>query len=273
MAVLSPNLNVMIKAAKKAAGGLLRDFGELEKLQVSKKGVSNFVTTADLRSEKIIKAELQKARPKFGFLMEESGEEKGESDTRWIVDPLDGTTNFIHGIPFFAISIALEQKGEIVAGVIYNPALDDLFFAEKGNGAYLASSRGDNRLRVSSRKDPHECLVATGAPHSGHGDSDLFLEQARPILLNTAGIRRVGAAALDLAYVASGKFDAFWEMGLKPWDIAAGMLMVKEAGGMIDEVGNKKSSNRTRSVLATGNIIATNMNFYDKFKKLLNNKG
>ena len=223
---LSPNMNVMLRAAEKAAKSLIRDFGEVEQLQVSQKGPADFVSNADLKAEKIVRIELAKARPAFGFLMEESGATAGaDKANRWIVDPLDGTTNFLHGLPHWAVSIALEREGEVVAGVIYEPIRDELFWAEKGQGAYLNAQR----LRVSERRRLDEALVATGAPFRGHGNHPLFLTQIAAVMAETAGIRRFGSAALDLAYVAAGRFDAFWETHLKPWDIAAGSLIVTGA--------------------------------------------
>lgn len=249
MALLrSPILNVMVKAAEKAAKGLVRDFGELEQLQVSVKGVGDFVSAADLRSEKIIRHELEKARPGFGFLMEESGSSEGtDPDHRWIVDPLDGTTNFLHGIPHFAISIALERAGEIIAGLVYNPITDERFYAEKGGGAFF----NDRRMRVSARRKMDESVIATGIPHKGRGEHMVYLKQLARVMANTAGIRRNGAAALDLAWTAAGRFDGYWEYGLQPWDMAAGLLLVREAGGYISGLGGKEP-------LQGGNLLATN---------------
>lgn len=266
---LSANLNVMIKAAKKAGRHLIHDFGEIEHLQISKKGPSDFVSKADIKSEQILVAELQKARPKIGFLLEESGEIIGENtSSRWIIDPLDGTTNFLHAIPHFAISIALETDKQIVAGVVYNPISDELFYAEKGQGAYVFGGHRDTRLRVSVRKNMSECLIATGIPFQGHGDHETYIKQMGNVIAKTAGVRRIGAAALDLAYVAAGKCDGYWEMGLKPWDIAAGMLLVKEAGGHVTMLGDKRTS-KDHEILNSGNILAANPNIQFALEKLL----
>ncbi|ABC21877.1 inositol monophosphatase family protein [Rhodospirillum rubrum] len=252
MAIRSALMNVMLIAVKKAAKGLVRDFGELENLQVSRKGPSDFVSNADLKAEKILKAELRKARPAYSFLMEESGAEDGaDTSRRWIVDPLDGTTNFLHGIPHFAISVALEEKGEIVAGVIYNPILDELYTAEKGNGAFV----NDRRLRVSGRRDLAESLFATGIPFQGKGGHARFLGQLAKVMAKTSGVRRIGAASLDLAYVAAGRVDGYWEEGLHPWDCAAGILLVKEAGGYVTTLDGKPDPLRQGSLLAANPLM------------------
>jgi myo-inositol-1(or 4)-monophosphatase len=225
-------LNVMVGAAMKAGRGLARDFGEVQNLQVSKKGPGDFVTSADRRAESVIRAELQKARPNYGLLMEESGVIEGrDPQHRWIVDPLDGTTNFLHGIPIFAVSIGLERNGELFAGVIYNPAMDELFVAERGAGAFL----NDRRLRVANRRDMQECVIGTGIPHLGRGNHGRHLEEQRRMMLEAAGIRRAGAAAIDLAWLAAGRMDGFWERGLSPWDMAAGILIIREAGGIVTD--------------------------------------
>ncbi len=251
----SPTLNVMIAAARKAARALARDFGEVENLQVSRKGPSDFVSNADLKAENTIFEELIKARPGYGFLMEERGAVEGSDKThRWIVDPLDGTTNFLHGLPHFAISIGLEREGVLVAGVVYNVVRDELFWAEKGAGAYL----NDRRLRVAARSDMREALFATGAPYHGRPGHDEFLAEAGRVMAQSAGLRRLGAAALDLAYLAAGRFDGFWERGLAPWDIAAGVVLVREAGGFVNEIDGGDFMN-------TGAIVAAN----DKLLPLL----
>jgi myo-inositol-1(or 4)-monophosphatase len=225
-------LNVMIAAARKAARALKRDFGELEKLQVSLKGPANFVSAADRRAEETLHTELMKARPGYGFLGEETGRREGADKTHtWIVDPLDGTTNFLHGIPQFAISIALEREGTIVAGLIYNPANEEMFIAERGKGAFL----NDQRIRVAARKRLADAIIACGLPHRGHGDIGLSLIEIPAMQEQVAGLRRFGAAALDLAWVAAGRTDGYWERHLKPWDIAAGLLMVREAGGFVSD--------------------------------------
>lgn len=260
MALHSANLNVMVGAAKKAARGLVRDFGEVENLQVSRKGPSDFVTAADIRADKIIKAELKKARPTFSFLMEESGAEQGsDPDRRWIVDPLDGTTNFLHGIPNFAISIALEERGEITAAVVYAPVLDELYVAERGGGTFL----NDRRLRVAARTEMADCLFATGIPFQARGDHPRFLRQLARVMACTSGVRRIGAAALDLAYTAAGRVDGFWEEGLHPWDCAAGVLLVKEAGGYVTALDGKGNP------VHTGAMVAANPTLHPKLLALL----
>jgi myo-inositol-1(or 4)-monophosphatase len=242
-------LNVMTNAAMKAGRALSRDFGEVQNLQVSVKGPADFVSSADRNAEKIIRTELEKARPGYSFLMEERGEIAGsDAHHRWIVDPLDGTTNFLHGIPMFAVSIGLERDGQMVAGVIYNPASDELYTAERGQGAYL----NDRRLRVANRRELTDCVVGTGIPHLGKADHGKFLEQQRRVMLEVAGVRRMGAAALDMAYVAAGRLDGFWEQGLSAWDLAAGVILVREAGGFA--TGFSGGSD----MLETGNIIAGN---------------
>ncbi|MFI4986923.1 MAG: inositol monophosphatase family protein [Alphaproteobacteria bacterium] len=248
MALRSAIINVMERAARKAARGLVRDFGEVEQLQVSRKGPADFVSTADLRAERILGAELRKARPTFGLLMEEGGAAAGDGHHRFIVDPLDGTLNFLHGIPHFAISIGLERDGEIVAGVILEPIKDELYWCEKGSGAFV----NDHRLRVSARSRLVDSLVGTGIPFHGHGDHESFLKTFAAVMPEVAGIRRMGTASLDLAYVAAGKLDGFWEFGLQPWDIAAGILLVREAGGYVGEIDGG------RNHLASGNVLAAN---------------
>src|SRR5882672_1269559 len=211
MPYLSPALNVMIAAARKAGRALIRDFGELENLQISKKGPADFVTTADSRTERVLVEELSRTRPGYGFLGEEGGAVEGKDKThRFIIDPIDGTTNFMHGIPHFAISIALERDGQLVSAVIFNPVTDEMYIAEKGQGAYL----NDKRLRVAARKKLNESLLATGIPFLGHGDHDGFSAELTAAMGATSGVRRFGAASLDLAYVAAGRFDGYWERGL-----------------------------------------------------------
>ncbi len=221
-------LNVMIAAARKTARTLKRDFGEVENLQVSLKGPANFVTAADRRAEETLYEELSKARPNYGFLGEEGGMREGaDKSHRWIVDPLDGTTNFLHGIPQFAISVGLEREGVIVAGLVYNPANDELYVAEKGKGAFL----NDRRIRVAGRKNLADCVIACGIPHLGRGDVNLSRREIGAVQVNVAALRHYGATALDLAYVAAGRFDGYWDRVLKPWDLAAGIILVREAGG------------------------------------------
>ena len=254
----SANLNIMIKAARKAGRALVKDFREVENLQVSVKGAGDFVTKADIGAEKIIKDDLMGARPTYGWLAEEGGEEEGQDPTRrWIVDPLDGTTNFLHGLPHWAVSIALEHKGEIVAGVVFDPAKDEMFFAEKGTGAWM----NESRLRVSGRHRMIESIFATGLPFGGRADLPETLKDLGRLLPVCAGVRRWGAASLDLAYVASGRYDGFWERRLKPWDVAAGMLIVKEAGGLVEAIRPE------RNILQHGEIICSNEPIYSTFAK------
>jgi len=265
MATRSALINVMSRAADKAARGLRRDFGEVEQLQVSVKGPGNFVSTADHKAEKVLRQELQHGRPDYSFLMEESGAIAGsDTEHRWIVDPLDGTTNFLHGLPHFCISIALERAGEIVAGVVFDPIQDELFWAEKGIGAYL----NDRRIRVSSRRQLSSALVATGTPYdAGTADSrrasKRYLAQLESVMNSVADIRRMGAAALDLAYVAAGRFDAYWEYSLSSWDFAAGMLLVREAGGYVSDPENGGDP------LASGNVLAANDHLHAPLQSML----
>jgi myo-inositol-1(or 4)-monophosphatase len=241
-------LNVMIAAARKAGRALARDLGEVENHQVSRKGPSDFVSSADMKAEKTLFEELSKVRPGYGFVMEERGVVEGTDKTnRWLVDPLDGTTNFLHGIPHFAISIGLEREGVLIAGVIYNVVRDELFWAEKGAGAYL----NDRRLRVSARSDMRDGLFATGTPWLGKPGHEKALKEIGSVIGKSAGIRRFGSAALDLAYVAAGRFDGYWERNLNIWDIAAGAVIVREAGGTVIEVDGG-------DFMQTGSILASN---------------
>ena len=260
MPAQSALLNVMSAAARKAGRALKRDFGEVEKLQVSLKGPANFVTAADKRAEETLKAELLKARPGYGFLGEEGGTHQGTDKTHtWIVDPLDGTTNFLHGIPHFAISIGLAREGQVIAGVIYNPANDEFFTAEKGKGAFF----NDHRMRVAGRKRLSEAVVACALPHLGRGDLALFRREFAVVQEKVAGLRRFGAAALDLAYIAAGRFDCYWERNLSPWDFAAGVLMVREAGGYITDLdGNERT-------MEPGDVIAGNETMHREIMGLL----
>lgn len=258
---------VMERAVRKAGKGLARDFGEVEHLQVSVKGPSDFVSTADLAAERALRAELEKARPGYSFLMEESGVSHGtDRDHVWIVDPLDGTTNFLHSIPHFAISVALQHRGELLAGMIYNPVLDELYWAEKGKGAYL----NDRRLRVSGRRDLGESLIGTGIPFRGRGkaeDHAHYLKLLAATMARTAGVRRPGAAALDLAYVAAGRFDGFFEIGLNKWDVAAGILLIREAGGFVGDMDGDAEA------LETGNIVAGNAKLFEPLRGFLREHG
>ncbi|AWC21927.1 inositol monophosphatase family protein [Aminobacter sp. P9b] len=253
-------LNVMVQAAMKAGRSLARDFGEVQNLQVSLKGPGDYVSQADRKAEDILFAELSKARAGYGFLMEERGVVAGEDDQhRWIVDPLDGTTNFLHGIPVFSISIALERQGQIVAAVVYNPAMDELYTAERGGGAFL----NDRRLRVSGRTKLSDAVIGCGAPHLGRGHHGNFLLELRNVMGEVAGIRRLGSAALDLAYVAAGRMDGFWETALSPWDVAAGILLVREAGGFVsDDKGGQ-------DMLDGGSIVVGNETIHRALLKTL----
>jgi myo-inositol-1(or 4)-monophosphatase len=257
-------LNVMIKAAHKASRALKRDFGELEHLQVSVKGPANFVTAADRRAEEVLRQELEHARPGYSFLGEEGGRREGSDRTHcWVVDPLDATLNFLHGIPHFAISIALEREGAIVAGVIYNPANDELFTAERGKGAFL----NDRRLRVAGRKRLAEAVVACALPHPSRGDVALARDEHAAVQARVAGLRRFGAATLDLAWVAAGRFDGYWERSLSPWDIAAGIVLVREAGGFVTDLAGGQIT------LASAGILAGNEAIHRELLQVLNASG
>ncbi|WP_170429622.1 inositol monophosphatase family protein [Ruegeria arenilitoris] len=256
----SANLNIMIKAARKAGRSLVKDFREVENLQVSMKGAGDFVSKADIAAEAILKEELLGARPTYGWLAEEGGSIAGEDPTRrWIVDPLDGTTNFLHGLPHWAISIALEHKAKIVAGVIYDAAKDEMFFAEKGEGAWM----NDTRIRVSGRHRMIESIFATGLPFGGRSDLPATLQDLARLMPACAGVRRWGAAALDMAYVAAGRYEGFWERRLNAWDLAAGIIIVKEAGGFVQPM------NPEGSVLDDGEVICSNEPIFDQFAKVI----
>jgi myo-inositol-1(or 4)-monophosphatase len=260
MANRSALFNVMAAAARKAAKGLIRDFGEVEQLQVSVKGPGDFVSSADLKAENVLRRELEKARPGYGFLMEEGGELKGKDEAhRFIIDPLDGTTNFLHGLPHWAISIGLEREGKLIAGLVLDPIKDELFWAERGLGAYV----NDRRLRVSARRELPDSLIATGIPFRGHGDHAKYVQTLGPVMAGTSGVRRWGVASLDLAYVAAGRFDGFWEYGLKPWDVAAGLLLVREAGGYVTDFDGGQD------VLEAEGIVAANGELHERLRKML----
>ena len=263
LAPRSATITVMIRAAFAAAKAMKRDFGEVEHLQVSEKGPGDFVSHADVRAERELRQSLLGTRPDYGFLGEEDREIKGTGEigarNRWIVDPIDGTNNFVHGVPHFAISIALERDSEIIAGVVYNPISDELYWAEKGQGAHL----NDRRLRVSARRKIEEALVGTGAPFLGHGDHPIFLTRAKAVMAATAGLRRMGAAALDLAYVAAGRLDGFWEEPLNPWDICAGIVLVREAGGYVSEIAGGNA------MMASGSVLAANDQLHKPLGDLL----
>ncbi|MGJ3231571.1 MAG: inositol monophosphatase family protein [Oceanicaulis sp.] len=253
-------MQVMTGAARKAGRKLARDFNEVEHLQVSRKGPADFVTNADVKAEEVVFEELSKARPGYGFLMEERGAVEGtDKSHRWIVDPLDGTLNFMHAQPHFAVSIGLEREGELVAGVVYNPATDELFHAEKGRGCFV----NDRRLRVAERRNFQEAVIATGMPFFGKSGHARFLKELHQVMPLCAGIRRNGSAALDLAWVAAGRFDGFWERGLKPWDIAAGIVLVREAGGFAGSIEG------TGDVMETGDIAAGNETMLAELKQRL----
>lgn len=254
-------LNVMVQAAMKAGRSLARDFGEVQNLQVSLKGPGDYVSQADRKAEEIIYNELARARPGYAFLMEERGVVEGEdAQHRWIVDPLDGTTNFLHGIPMFAVSIGLERQGQIVAAVIYNPAMDELYTAERGGGAFL----NDRRLRVAARSKLSDAVIGTGVPHLGRGQHGNYLIELRHAMGEVAGIRRMGSAALDLAYVAAGRLDGFWESWLAPWDMAAGILLVREAGGFVSDRAG------AQDMLDNGTIVAGNEIIHRALLKTVN---
>ena len=256
----SANLNVMMKTARKAGRGLLKDFGEVENLQVSTKGPGDFVSRADKAAEALIREDLMAARPSYGFLGEEGHEVEGADPTRrWIVDPLDGTTNFLHGLPHWAVSIALEHKGQIVAGVIYDPVKDEMFHAEKGGGAWL----NESRLRVSARHRMIESIFATGLPFGGRSDLPATLQDLARLMPVCAGVRRFGAASLDLAYVAAGRYDGFWERRLNAWDMAAGLVIVREAGGIVEPL------NPEGDILTDGEVICANEPIFDAFAKVI----
>jgi myo-inositol-1(or 4)-monophosphatase len=260
MTITTPLMNVMVAAARKAGRAMTRDFGEVENLQVSRKGPGDFVTQVDVKVERILREELLRTRPHYSFVMEESGVVEGPDQThRWYIDPLDGTTNFLHGVPHFATSIGLEREGHLVAGVIYNPITDELFMAEKGRGAWL----NGRRLRVSARRDLNVALVATGIPHLGRPGHEAFLGEASRVMAEVAGVRRFGAAALDLAWVAAGRYDAYWERALSPWDMAAGIVILREAGGLVSDLANGQD------MLTTGNILATNSQLHGPMLKVL----
>jgi myo-inositol-1(or 4)-monophosphatase len=253
-------INVMVKAARRAGRSLNRDLGEIENLQVSLKGPANFVSLADKRAEEMLYIDLEKARPGYGFIGEEGGTREGADKSHtWIVDPLDGTTNFLHGIPQFAISIGLAREGMVIAGVIYNPASDELFIAERGKGAFL----NDKRLRVAGRRKLNECVIACGMPHIGRGDHEQARREIGALQDKIAGFRRFGAASLDLAFVAAGRLDGYWERNLSPWDIAAGQIMVREAGGIISGIEGHDNA------LTTGDVVCGNEFVHAELLKIL----
>ena len=252
MKIVSANMNVLVKAVRKSAKIIIRDFGEIEKLQVSLKGPGDFVTASDKKVEKILIDELQKARPDYSILSEEIGEIKKDSSFRWIIDPIDGTLNFLNGIPHFAISIAYEEKGEIVCGLIFDPIKDEMFFAEKGSGAFFNNSR----IRVTNKKRLKECILVTGGPKfNSPKKNEIFNEYIKISNLVEAPIRKFGSAALGMSYVAAGRFDGYWEWELKYWDIAAGIIILKEAGGFVDFIEPEPQSSLKRNVIASNSQI------------------
>lgn len=262
MVAHSSLITVMEKAARKAAPKLRRDFGEVDALQVSRKGPADFVSNADRAAEAAVVEVLRHARPDWGLVLEEGGVIDGADDRcRWIVDPLDGTSNFLHGIPHFAISIAAEIDGEVQAGLIHQPLTGESFWAEKGRGAWLS----DRRLRVSGRRELNDCLVATGIPYQGHGNRAQFSAILEAVMPEVAGVRRFGAASLDLAWLAAGRFDGFWETGLSHWDVAAGMLLVREAGGFVSDFRGQQDMVQRRE------IVAGNQSIQSRLHKLVAN--
>ncbi|WP_372890543.1 inositol monophosphatase family protein [Rhodosalinus sp.] len=257
----SANLNIMIKAARRAGRSLVKDFREVENLQVSSKGAGDFVSRADLAAERLLKEDLLGARPNYGWLAEEEGEIPGADPTRrWIVDPLDGTTNFLHGLPHWAVSIALEHKGQIVAGVVFDPAKDEMFYAEKGQGCWLNDQR---RMRVSGRDRMTDAIFATGVPFGAKRTLPATLQDLARLMPECAGVRRWGAASLDLAYVAAGRYDGYWERELQIWDLAAGALLVTEAGGLAGPVRDGAEP------LRHGEMIAANGALFDRLAETI----
>ena len=256
MKLNSANINIMVKACRKASKILIRDFGEIENLQVSIKGPGDFVTTSDKKVEKTIIDELLKARPDYSVLSEESGEINNDKSYKWIIDPIDGTANFLHGIPHFAISIGLEKDEEIICGIIYDPIKDEMFVAEKGNGSYL----NNQRIRVSSRSKLEDCIIFTGGPKKESEDRDLALKEynnfSSKILIP---IRKLGSAALDMAYVAAGRCDGFWQRNLNYWDIAAGIILIKESGGFVTDFNGENKYLKNKTILATNSKINKEM--------------
>ena len=263
MRLNSPQINLITRACMKASRSLIRDFGEIENLQVSAKGPGDFVTSADKRTEKILIEELQKAHPEYGIVTEETGIiNKSNKKNRWIIDPIDGTLNFLNGVPQFAISIGYEENGEIKCGVIFNPILNEMFCAEKGNGAYL----NNGRIRVSNKKKINNALLVTGGPERSSKIKDKIFSEYIKVSNNVLHVRKFGSAALDMAYVACGRFDGFWQRELNYWDIAAGIIILKEAGGLVDFFENDESSPLKK------NIIATNSDIHEELRGLISKK-
>jgi len=256
MKLSSANINVMVKVCRKAAKILIRDFGEIENLQVSLKGPGNFVTASDIKVEKILVEELQKARPTYSILSEEIGEINNDESFKWIIDPIDGTSNFLHGIPHFAISIGLEHDKEIICGIIYDPIKDEMFTAEKGNGAYV----NNKRMRVSSRSKLKDCIIFTGGPRQNPKDKELFFVEYKNFssIVKTP-IRKMGSASLDIAYVAAGRCDGFWQRNLNYWDYAAGIILVKESGGFVTDFNGENRYIENKTILVTNSKIDKEM--------------
>ena len=258
MKLSSPNINVMVNACRKASKHIIRDFGEIEKLQTSVKGPGDFVTMTDKKVEEILIEELRKARPKYSVLSEEIGEIKNDDseDFKWIIDPIDGTSNFLHGIPHFAISLALENKKEIICGIVFDPIKNEIFSAEKGNGAYL----NNQRMRVSARKKLKDCLIVTGGPRQNHQNKEVCIEEYKKFSSKVLiPIRKMGSASLDMAYVAAGRCDGFWQRNLNYWDIAAGVLLVKEAGGYVTDFDGQDKYVENKTILANNSRISEEM--------------
>ena len=258
MKLTSANINVMVNACRKASKHIIRDFGEIEKLQTSVKGPGDFVTMTDKKVEEILIEELRKARPKYSVLSEEIGEIKNDDseDFKWIIDPIDGTSNFLHGIPHFAISLALENKKEIICGIVFDPIKNEIFSAEKGNGAYL----NNQRMRVSARKKLKDCLIVTGGPRQNHQNKEVCIEEYKKFSSKVLiPIRKMGSASLDMAYVAAGRCDGFWQRNLNYWDVAAGILLVKEAGGYVTDFFGEDKYLENKTILATNSRINEEM--------------
>ncbi len=263
MRLNSPQINLITRACMKASRTLIRDFGEIENLQVSTKGPGDFVTSADRRTEKILIEELQKAHPDYGIVTEETGViNKSNTKNRWIIDPIDGTMNFLNGIPQFAISIGYEEEGEIKCGVIFNPIMNEMFCAEKGNGAFL----NNTRIRVSNKKKLRDSLIVTGGPKGSSEIKDKIFSEYIVVSKNASNVRKFGSAALDMAYVACGRFDGYWQRELNYWDIAAGLIILKEAGGFVEFFEIDKNQ------LLKKNILATNSNIHNELRDLINKK-
>tara|TARA_Y100000590_G_scaffold169972_1_gene194544 strand:+ start:1183 stop:1968 length:786 start_codon:yes stop_codon:yes gene_type:complete len=256
MKLSSANINVMVKACRKAAKTLIRDFGEIENLQVSLKGPGDYVTASDKKVEKILIDELQKARPSYSILSEEIGEINNDKSFRWIIDPIDGTSNFLHGIPHFAMSVALEHEKEIICGIVYDPIKDEMFAAEKNNGSYV----NNKRMRVSARSKLKECIIFSGGPRYESKNKELVFEEYKKFSLkvNTA-IRKLGSASLDMAYVAAGRCDGFWQRDLNYWDIAAGIILIKESGGLVTDFKGENEYIQNKTILATNSKIKNEM--------------